>query len=140
MKALLSRLNKVKLLRYLVSGGTATMSDLVLLYAFTDFMHIWYVISVALAFIVAFMISFVAQKFWTFQDHSLDKIHTQGSIYFVVAVVSLAVNTYAVYFLVTYIHLYYIIAQIIVSALIAVANYVIYSKFIFRQQSGIIKP
>lgn len=140
MKALLIRLNNIKLLRFVISGGSATLIDLILLYILTKYLLVWYVLSAALAFIAAFMVSFVAQKFWTFEDHSTDRLQSQGSIFFVVALISLAVNTYAVYALVDYLHLYFMLAQIIVSAFIAVSNYFVYSKFIFRPQSGIIKP
>jgi putative flippase GtrA len=122
-----------KIIRFVIAGGTATAADLILLYVFTDFMHIWYVVSVAAAFVIAFLISFFSQKFWTFQDRSTENMHIQGSIYFVIAIVSLAVNTYAVYFLVNFLHFYYMLAQIIVSAFIAVLNYFIYNKFIFKQ-------
>ena len=132
MKALILRLNDIKILRFIISGGTATVADLAFLYIFTDLFHIWYVASAAMAFVIAFTISFIAQKFWTFNDHSLDTIRAQGSMYFLVALISLLVNTYAVYSLVDYLHFYYILAQIVVSAFIAVVNYIVYSKFIFR--------
>ena len=132
-KELLRRLNEIKVFRYLVSGGTAAFTDLALLYVMTDFLHIWYVVSVTAAFLVAFVVSFTAQKFWTFQDHSTDRIHAQGSMYFIAAVLTLVVNTYAVYLLVSDLHMFYMLAQILVSVLIAISNFFIYNKLIFRR-------
>ncbi len=136
MEIIINQIKKhAKIARYLIAGGTAAFTDLALLYIFTDFVHIWYVISVVLAFIIAFGVSFGLQKFWTFRDNSMDKIHKQGFIYLFVAVVSLIVNTYAVYLLVSMLHIHYIISQIIVSAAIAVVNYFVYNKLIFRDRT-----
>lgn len=121
-----------KLARYLISGGTAAGVDLVLLYAFTEWLHIWYLLSSIFAFIIAFVVSFVLQKFWTFQDHGRDNMHVQAGVYLAVAVTNLALNTLLVYVFVQNVGLHYIFAQIAASALIAIESFFVYQHFIFR--------
>lgn len=121
-----------KIVRFLISGGVATGIDLVLLYVFTDIFGVWYLASSILAFVLAFFVSFGLQKFWTFRDHSREGIQAQAGIYFLIAAANLGLNTLLVYLLVDYANLHYLIAQIIVSAGIAVENFFVYQRFIFR--------
>ena len=119
--------------RFLLSGGTALGTDLVLLYLFTDIFGIWYLISAVAAFILAFGVSFTLQKYWTFGDHSREGLHMQIGAYFLVAIINLTLNTLLVYIFVEWISLYYILAQILASALIAIESFFIYQSFIFQK-------
>ncbi|OHA20349.1 MAG: hypothetical protein A2849_01065 [Candidatus Taylorbacteria bacterium RIFCSPHIGHO2_01_FULL_51_15] len=120
-----------RLFRYLASGGTAAAVDLLALYIGTDLLHIHYLISAALAFIVAFFVSFMLQKFWTFQDHSIERVRLQMTLYFLVAGGNLALNTLLMYFFVEKLHLWYLLAQVVASGLIAFESFFI-SRYLFR--------
>lgn len=122
-----------KIVRFLISGGTATLTNLVLLYAFTDLLGIWYIASAIAAFIIAFIVSFTLQKFWTFGDMSRDGMHRQAIIYFTAGALNLCLNTVLLYVFVEYIGSHYLISQIIISALIAIENYFIYQFLIFKR-------
>ena len=122
-----------RIFRFLISGGISLGTDLVLLYIFTDIFGVWYLTSAIVAFILAFIVSFMLMKFWTFGDRSRDNISMQLGIYFFVAVVNLALNTFLVYIFVEQADLYYLLAQIVASALIAVESFFVYQKFIFRK-------
>lgn len=117
--------------KYLVAGGMAASVDIGLLYVFTDIFDIWYLVSAALAFIAAFFVSFVLQKFWTFRDTSTDKIHAQAGLYFVVALLNLCLNTALMYIFVDIFQIWYIFSQIIIGLLVASFSFFIYNKFIF---------
>lgn len=129
-----------KIGRYLVSGGTAAAVDLVLLFVFTHFFHIWYILSAILAFICAFFVSFFLQKFWTFRDSSKEGAHKQMVVYFIVSSTNLAINTFFVYLFTDIFNFHYIISQIIASALIAIESFFIYRYFIFNQNNENQKP
>ena len=122
-----------KLFRYVASGGIAAFVDLVLLYIFTDFLHIWYLLSAILAFILAFSVSFILQKYWTFKDDSKEEMHKQVIIYFIIAIINLGINTLMMFVSVHYIHLHYMLAQFIVAGLIAFWSFFIYRKFVFKK-------
>ena len=121
-----------KIGRFLFSGGVSAGVDLILLFIFTDIFGWWYLVSAIFAFLIAFGVSFTLQKFWTFQDHSREGVHAQAGIYFFVAVINLALNTLFVYLFVEYIHLHYLLAQIVASLLIACESFFVYQRFIFR--------
>lgn len=121
-----------KIGRFLLSGGLSTSVNLFLLYSLTEWIGIWYLFSAIIAFVIAFFISFTLQKFWTFKDVSRERIHFQAGLFLLIALVNLGVNTACLYYLVEQAQLHYLIAQIVVSAFIAVANYFIYQRIIFR--------
>lgn len=121
-----------KVARYLISGGTAAAVDLVFLYIFTSLLHIWYLLSAILAFLIAFGVSFILQKFWTFADRATDRLKSQMAIYFIVASINLGINTLLMYLFVDYAHLQYIIAQIVTGALVACESFFVYQKFVFH--------
>lgn len=125
--------SKKQIGKYIISGGTATVVNLSLLYTLTEFFHIWYLISAAVAFVGAFGVSFTLQKFWTFRDHDTEDIHKQLSLYLVVVLVNLGINTLLVYLLVEHAGLWYIYAQIISAMIIAVESFFVYKFFIFKR-------
>lgn len=115
------------------------MVDLALLYFFTDVLNIWYIISACLAFILSFFVSFFLQKFWTFRDADKEIIYKQMGVYLAVAMVNLALNGVLMYILVDGFKIWYMLAQIIASGLIAVESYWIYKLFIFNKIDKTVK-
>lgn len=130
--ALLRRYHRVA--KYITAGGTAAAVDLGLLYLLTDIARLHYLVSATLAFIVAFWVSFILQKFWTFGDDTRDRIHTQAVVYFVIAVANVGVNALLMYLFVSVFGIWYFLAQIIAGALIACYSFLIYRRFVFRTQ------
>lgn len=123
-----------KVFRYVISGGIATFVDFIFLYFFTDFLHIWYLLSAIVAFILAFFVSFFLQKYWTFGDDSSDRVHKQMIIYLSVAGTNLCVNTLLMYLFVHYVNLHYMVAQFIISGFIAISSFFIFREVVFKKK------
>lgn len=121
------------LLRYLVAGITGASTQIGLLYVFTDIVGLWYLYSSIFSFLAAIIVSFLLQKFWTFEDKKTDKLHHQFVKYMAVAILGLLVNTFAMFLLVDLLLLWYILAQIITGIIIAVMNFLMYKFFIFHK-------
>ncbi len=122
-----------KLLRYLVSGGSATAVNFFFLYLFTEWVGVYYLISVVFSFIMALGVSFVLQKFWTFKDVSKEGVHRQAVVYGIVAVINTGINVLLVYVFVEYFGAHYLLGQFISSGFIAIESYFIYQFFIFNK-------
>lgn len=123
-----------QVIRYLLSGGTVALTELVVLYLFTDLLHVWYLFSFFVAFFVAFCVSFALQKFWTFGDRETEGIHRQAFSYFLVTIGNFLFNTLALYILVEYAGVWYLAAQFLINIVIAIANFVIYKFIIFKKR------
>ncbi len=123
----------MKILRFVISGGTATVTNIGLLFILVHFFHIWYVAATVITFLAAFGVSFVLQKFWTFDDRSKGDLRRQLGLYFCTLIGGLLLNTSLVYLYVERLGINYLIAQVIAGALIAVLNYFFYQTFIFHK-------
>lgn len=122
------------IVKYIISGGTAAVTDLALLYILTGLLGIYYLLSAGIAFIIAFFVSFFLQKFWTFRDNNREKMYKQMSLYFIVGVTNLGINIGGMYVLVDKFNIMYILAQIIMGALIAIFSFLIYRFVIFKKR------
>ncbi len=127
---------KMKILRYVISGGMATVTNLFFLFIFTDLIGFWYVLSAVIAYLISFAVSFSMQKFWTFKDNSSDRIGSQAIWYISVTTANLGLNTLGIFLLVHYGHFHYLLAQLIVSLLIAIESYFVY-RLVFRSKKEI---
>ncbi len=134
IKIIIKLLNRYKLLvKFGIAGVIATATHFVLLIVLTDVFGLWYLISTSLAFLVAFMVSFFSQKFWTFRDTKKTGMYKQMGGYFLVVSSGMVVNAVGMYALVDYANLYYLIAQVIMSALVAIYNFLMYRFVIFKR-------
>lgn len=124
---------KTEIIKYIISGSLGGFVDLSLLYFFTDILHWWYLLATVVAFVVALIVSFIFQKYWTFQNKSHDNIHIQVSFYIILALINLGINTFLMYVFVDLIYIWYMFAQIISSLLIAVNSFFIYKHHIFKK-------
>lgn len=120
-----------QLLRFLISGGTAFLANIVLIYLCTELLAIWYLISSIIAFVGAFVVSFSMQKFWTFKNREADRMKKQLGMSLLLALANLGINTLLMYALVEHAHMHYLSAVVLATLLIAVETYFVYKYIIF---------
>ncbi len=119
-------------LAFIVAGGVAVVVDTGVLYVCKDIFGLNLISAVAVGFFAGFCSSFLLQKFWTFQDRSVGRMHTQAFLYFVIAVANFFLTELSMYFLVEIVHVWYILAKILVAGGIACVTFFIYKFFIFK--------
>lgn len=124
-----------KLARFVVAGGTAATTQLVLLYAFTEYLGIWYLVSNVLAFCFSFLVSFTLQKLWTFGDVSRKNMHGQAGSYLTLQLFSLATNSLLLSLLVERAGWAYLPAEFFVLIIIAFGTFFVSQRFIFKGTS-----
>jgi len=135
----ISLIQKYKVyIKYLISGGTAATTDLALIFLFTSVFGIWYLLSAVIAFVFAFGVSFVLQKFWTFRNNEMEQIKKQLAMYLSLSLFNLIINTGAMYVLVDIIGWHYFISQIIIAASIAIFSFFVYNLVIFKKEKAVI--
>lgn len=118
--------------RFLFSGGSAAATNLIVYYVAYATFHVHYILASVLAFGLSFIVSFTMQKFWTFRDKSLALVNTQLVKYFVVMIINLAINTALLYWLVEYVHVNKLLAQIVAMAALAFVSFFVYQFVIFK--------
>lgn len=123
-------LNKHKTgVKYMFSGGTAALVNLLFLYILTDIFGIWYLTSSVVAFIFGLLASFFLQKYWTFRESGLDHIKKQLTIYAILGGINFFLTPALLYIFVEKFHVWYILGSVLVMVSLAAVNYLI-NKFI----------
>ena len=123
--------NYMRIFRFVISGGMATITNLFFLFLFNKVFGIWYITSSIASYIISFAVSFSMQKYWTFNDDSIDRVKSQAIIYVIVTTVNLGINTLFIYIFVEKFGLDPLIAQIISSLIIAIESFLVY-KVLFK--------
>lgn len=129
---MIQKLNQHILFRYIVSGSTSATVDLVILYILYSVLHLQYLVSAILAFIVAFWVSFFLHKFWTFQNHSLHKVERQVGMYFASSLFGLSANTLLMYVFVSLFGVGVILSQVFVGIIVACMTFFISRHVVFK--------
>lgn len=136
MTFFISRLMKWRVLRYLISGGSAAVTNLVVLFILVHFFHIWYLFSAVLSFAVAVFVSFLMQKFFTFNDYTKYKIKRQSALYLGIQIFNLGPNALLLYIAVDKFHIHYLISQIVVLGIIAVYSFFLFKHLVFTPDAA----
>lgn len=127
--------NEVKLpkpLRFLIAGGSAAAVEylaflaMMLVPAFATLVALNQVVS----YLFGFVVSFWLQRKWVYK--SSGSIKNELGKYFVLALINLLLTAGVIILLVDYVAVDPLIAKIIVMVMVAVWNYVIFGKVIFR--------
>lgn len=112
----------LRFLRYSAIGVATLSFDLMLLAAATQLLHIPYYVATPVAFLVAVSLNYALSRTFVFKGTERPVHH--GYAYFIaIALVGALAITGAVYLLVTYAHLYYLLARILVAGVVGIANY-----------------
>jgi glycosyltransferase involved in cell wall biosynthesis len=122
----------MRIMRFVAAGTFAAALNLLILYVATAYGHIWYLYSAMISFVLSQIVSFLLNKFWTFQNHTLVGSHIQLAFHFLTAVVNLGVNTLLMYLFVEKLGVWYLLAQIFSSATISFESYFAY-KWVYRK-------
>ena len=126
-----------QMVKYVCVGSVVVAVNVSLLYSFTEFFHIYYLVSAVLAFCVAFLVSFFLQKFFTFKDVSTgQEASKQMAFYLSLQIANLVANMTLLYALVEYLGIWYILAELIIALGLAVATFLISRRFIFVRQAS----
>jgi putative flippase GtrA len=120
-------------LKFIVSGSSAAAVNISLLFLFHGVLKLELIFSTSAAFIISFLVSFTLQKFWAFRNFRRDKLAGQLFLYALNAAVGLNLNGLFMHLLVNRGGVWYLLSQVIVSAVLAFWNFAVYKFIIFRE-------
>lgn len=128
----------MRIFKFLSAGAIGLGVNLGTYYVATQLL-VHYLIGSAVAFLMALVVGFILQKYWTFEELSLERACTQFLLYGALALCNLAANTLIVYLLVENARTHYLVAQTIGAGLVACVSYFVYHFYIFSSSSQIDK-
>src|SRR5680860_531298 len=126
--------NRKSQIKFFFAGSSAALVNLIFLLVFHGWFKWGLVLSTSLAFIVSFFLSFTLQKFWAFRNYHYGKIPVQFVLYIINALIGLSINGFLMHLLVNKWGIWYLLAQVGVSMIIGLYNYLIYRFVIFRKK------
>ncbi len=135
MRDFIGYFTKHVVVRYIISGGTAAVTDLVLLFILNTIFGVYYLAASVLAFLGAFCVSFTLHKYWTFKSHA-DETGKQALKYMLASLFGLCLNTFLMYIFVGHLHIRVILAQIFVQALVACCTFFISRNLVFKYKKA----
>ncbi len=115
-----------RLFRFIISGGTAAFVNIAVLYLLTRYAGVWYLASSVVAVLTAMLVGFLLQKFWTFNSRTHQHTAHELLHYVGINVFNLALNTVLLYVFVEWVGLWYVVAQIVTSVLLAFESFFVY--------------
>ncbi len=130
----IDNLSVLQVVRYCIAGSVGVVVYYAVLYGLTEYAGFWYVASSVIGSVLNIVVNFLLQKFWTFQNKATHRVGRQLVLYSAMSTFFFFGNTVALYLLVTFLHLWYIAAQAIVTVVISVSSFGI-SRRIFSNAS-----
>lgn len=128
---LISRKTLTQLGRYLATGLLAAALEYGLLILLTEYVGLWYIISNSIAYASGFAVSFLLNRYWSFQ--SRENIVKQFLQYAALFSLNLILNNVLMYLFTNTAGIPYTISKLIVMSMVVVWNFIIYKKVIYRR-------
>jgi dolichol-phosphate mannosyltransferase len=121
-----------KFARFSLVGIFGTILNLAVLYFFTEIIGAHYIISGTIAFFIATVHNYIFNKIWTFEEELHRNFKIKYLKFIVTSIFSLMINLLVLYFLVDYLHIYYILSQLIAILAGSVSNYLLNQRWTFK--------
>lgn len=112
-----------QILLYGVVGAIACLADWVSLWGFTELVHLHYLISAAMAFIIGLAINYSLSTQWVFSEHRLSNKKAEFIIFSIIGVVGLFLNEILIYIITTQAGTHYMLSKLISTAIVFLWNF-----------------
>ena len=109
--------------RYIFVGGTAFVIDFGLLYVFTTYLGIYYLISAVLSFLISVLVNYVMSTKWVFNQDKINNKLVEFNLFILISTIGLVFTEIILYLLTDICGIYYMISKIIASILVLFWNF-----------------
>ena len=127
-KFIYSKLFK-QLFRFGVVGFTAFLIDAGVLYVLTEYLHVYYLVSSVISFIVSLAYNYILSIFWVF-DVKKKQTYKEVLLFAILSIIGLGVNQLVMYLGVDLLNIHYMLCKIIATIIVMIYNFVTRKIFI----------
>jgi putative flippase GtrA len=113
----------IQLFRYTFVGGFAFIVDFSCLYLLTEFLHLHYLISAAIAFLFGLTVNYILSVLWVFNDRALSNKFVEFIVFALIGVVGLGLNELFLWYLTDIAGIYYLLSKIITAFIVYFWNF-----------------
>ncbi|OGJ49575.1 hypothetical protein A2335_04230 [Candidatus Peregrinibacteria bacterium RIFOXYB2_FULL_32_7] len=124
-------LKKFEAIRYLIIGGSCSVGHIIFLYFLTDIVGIFYLYSTIISFVFISFLGYFGQKYFTYRNFESKHVK-QFSLYWFFIIIGLIMDASLMFFFVSIIGIYYIVASIITRFIIFAMNFLLTKYVVFK--------
>ena len=126
----------LQLFRYTFVGGFAFLIDFSTLFALTEYLHIHYLVSAGIAFIIGLIINYFLSVKWVFNSRSINNKWLEFGIFTLIGLVGLSLNELFIWMLTDIFLIYYLLSKIITALIVYSWNFFARKFLLFNKQSS----
>jgi putative flippase GtrA len=101
------------------------------LYILTEYVHLYYLVSATISFLVGIAITYICSKMYIFTKTSIKNKTAEFIIFLIIGIIGLILNNVFLYVFTEYFGLYYMFSKCFVIIITYLWNYFARKKFIF---------
>ena len=121
----------LQFIKYFFASGIALFADVAVLYILTEYVHLYYLISATISFMVGIAITYICSKLYIFTKTSIKNRTAEFTVFLIIGIIGLILNNIFLYIFTEYLGLYYMLSKCLVIAITYLWNYFARKKFIF---------
>ena len=120
-----------EVIRFLIVGGGCFLLEYILLYVLTEYMHIGYLVSSAIAFTVSLLVNYILCLLVVFNVKHQSSLEI--GLFIITSLRGLIINQGVMWFLVEIIAWWYMFAKVIASGIVMIWNYITKRYILIRK-------
>lgn len=109
--------------RYFLAGGAAFLVDFLALYVLTERLHVFYLVSAALSFVLGTLVNYVFCIRWVFDQRSFSDRSAELLVFALIGACGLVLNGISLWFFTEFIGFHYLFSKMIAAALTFAFNF-----------------
>ena len=121
----------LQFIKYFFASGIALFADISVLYILTEYVHLYYLVSATISFLVGIAITYICSKLYIFTKTSIKNKTAEFTVFLIIGVIGLVLNNVFLYVFTEYLGLYYMLSKCLVIIITYLWNYFARKKFIF---------
>ncbi|MBP1677501.1 MAG: polysaccharide synthesis protein GtrA [Bacteroidetes bacterium] len=124
----------IQLLRYIVAGGIAFAIDVAILWLLTEHLHIYYLVSSTISFIIGLITSYLISILWVFDEKRIKNKTIEIIIFGIIGGVGLILTSFFMWLFTSVLLFYYLYSKIITTVIVFIWNFIAKKKILFTKK------